>query len=320
MSNRVFSQGPDGEIGRSKAAIFIIGRVKSVVLGEFTTDGVRDPDYKYPRDIGKIRYEMMYTNMNMSKAREMTEPAYPIFMGMKQYPLVSEIVYIIPGPDPDLNEDVNNRSYFYFPPFSVWNSPQHGAFPNLNEWADYIYDGQVEGINASVSDKSRFPALPVGKTFEEKRDVRKLQPFEGDTIIESRFGQSIRFGSTVVSNATRNNWSLSGGNGNPILIIRNGQGLQKTKDYFVPLVEDVNEDPSSIWMTSDQTVSIKGLSGQKKEFPLASYYGSEKPEAFTKPLERLAVNTNTISAAEMDSNVILPGSNDYNYFTDQFNQ
>ena len=37
-----------------------------------------------------------------------------------------------------------------------------------------------------------------GYTFEQKpKKVENLQPFDGDDLFEGRFGQSIRFGSTV---------------------------------------------------------------------------------------------------------------------------
>lgn len=306
FNNYLYSRSGEGANTKSPGAIFVIGRVKSVVLGEFTTDGKKDPEYRSPRDVGKITFEMMYTNMNLSKASQMTEPAYPMFMNIKQYPLVSELVLIVPGPVANLNDDINNRSYYYFPPYSVWNNVQHGAFPNLDEYAGYISDQMVQTQYQSVSDKSKFPALPVGKTFEEKRDIRKLQPFEGDTIIESRFGQSIRFGSTVVGTKTLNTWSSYGYNGSPITIIRNGQGRQETKDYFKTLVEDVNEDQSSIWLTTDQTIVFKDIA----DFPMASYYGSTVPKADVTQLFRRITSNETISAQDTDLSIIVPGTNE----------
>jgi hypothetical protein len=64
-------------------------------------------------------------------------------------------------------------------------------------------------------------------------------------------------GSTVKD--TPNNWSATGSNGDPILIIRNGQGVQ-TKEGWVPTVEDINNDESSIYQTSTQKIPLKASS------------------------------------------------------------
>ena len=52
----------------------------------------------------------------------------------------------------------------------------------------------------------------------------------GDSLLEGRYGQSLRFGSTARSNFNfpteiQNNWSDSGKNGDPITILKNGQIL-----------------------------------------------------------------------------------------------
>lgn len=104
MSGYIFSGNGVENGGKSKGSFFLIGRVKSIVLGPENFDGSPNPDYKLPKDIGKITYEILYTNINISKAESMAQPAYPIFSAIKQFPLVSEIVYIVPGPDSDLND------------------------------------------------------------------------------------------------------------------------------------------------------------------------------------------------------------------------
>ena len=55
------------EVSNNKAsAPFIIGRVKKVVLGPENYDGSKNEDYSYPSDVGKIFYEIMYSNLNLS--------------------------------------------------------------------------------------------------------------------------------------------------------------------------------------------------------------------------------------------------------------
>ena len=138
-----FKADKSGKFGQ----YFIIGRVKSIVQGPFTRsiqafttpDGlpsVRDvlepnPDFTSWKDVGKIRYEIMYSNLSESKLKQVTEPAFPIFSFIKQYPLLGEIVLIMSGPSPNLNEDFNAKQLFYFPPYALWNGVNHNAFPNI---------------------------------------------------------------------------------------------------------------------------------------------------------------------------------------------
>jgi hypothetical protein len=83
------------------------------------------------KDLGRITFTPLYSNTNISLGDGITRGAYPIFNFIKQYPVLHEIVYIIPGPDSDLNDNVDAQSYYYFPPYSIWNFPNHGGSPNL---------------------------------------------------------------------------------------------------------------------------------------------------------------------------------------------
>ena len=111
------------------------------------------------------------------------------------------------------------------------------------------------------SEDSQVVEPKPGKTFQEKATIRNLFPNEGDIIIEGRFGNSIRFGSTAKQSEENKNvespWSTEGQNGNPITIIRNGQSqvdLPFTNWY--PIYEDIQNDDSSIYMTSGQTIPV----------------------------------------------------------------
>jgi hypothetical protein len=96
-------------------------------------------------------------------------------------------------------------------------------------------------------------------------DVFPIQPFSGDIIIEGRWGQSIRLGSSV--NQLRPyqqgpNWRVgAGATGNPITIISNGTNPKKSEKSFNQFhIESPDEDDSSIWLTSGQSVSFKPAS------------------------------------------------------------
>ena len=136
----------------------------------------------------------------------------------------------------------------------------------MEEWANFTsqyrkkpgYQGQSQTQNVE---------LPKGYSFAEK-DIKSLTPFEGDTIIESRFGQSIRFGSTTSVMRKFNHWSTAGNNGDPIMIIRNGQGkVSNPIDKFATTVEDINSDSTSIYLTAGQSIVLNSII----EYPLNSF-------------------------------------------------
>ena len=185
--------------------------------------------------------------------------ARPLTGNFKNLPLINEIVYIIGLPNTDIASISSNSTEYYINIVSLWNHPHHNAFPTTpnslppTQQKDYI---QTQAGNVRrVTDQST--EIFLGKTFFEGSNIHPLLPFEGDMLYEGRWGNSIRIGSTVAD--TPNNWSTVGINGDPILIIRNGQGVQ-TEEGWLPTVEDINNDDSSIYATSTQKIPLKASS------------------------------------------------------------
>ena len=99
----------------------------------------------------------------------------------------------------------------------------------------------------------------AGSQFSESK-VNPILSFAGDNIFEGRFGNSIRLGSTSRTDGDiKNNWSNGNDDsGNPIMILKNGQDstLDETPS-FIPYTENINFDPSSIYLTSTQEVPLE---------------------------------------------------------------
>ena len=126
-------------------------------------------------------------------------------------------------------------------------------------------------------------------------------PFMGDIIYEGRFGQSLRLGTTAKSDSFyKNSWSTVGNNGDPITILRNGQPQNTSDRGWVPITEDINEDLSSIYLTSYQKLG---------NFNIASdNYGSyptppEKTNSYTNP--QVILNSDRIIINAKTDNVLL---------------
>lgn len=266
-NNLIFGSSPEGGAGAIQGQYFIIGRVTSVVLGEFFDDGkTNNPDYTSPADLGKIDFEILYTGLNLRRADKVSKSAFPIFSFIKQYPLLGEIVYIVSGPSDGLNDNYKNQKLFYYPPFSLWNAINHNAFPNMDQYSEFLkYFSQEPGYQGST-DYSQAK-LPLGLYFRENDRVKTLKPFEGDSLIEGRFGQSIRFGSSNFYRKDNDTWSVGSieNIGKPITIIINGQGKPSVKnsDKFSTTVEDISRDDSSIYLTSGQILRTLNVSDIK---------------------------------------------------------
>jgi hypothetical protein len=238
--------------------------------------------------------------------------AQPLFPYLKNYPLINEIVYVVLLPSSDLGEKVTATQLYYITPISLWNSPHHNASPFIvdalpeNQQRDYV---QTEGGSVRRS-TDQSTEITLGEYFQEKLNIHPLLPFEGDIIYEGRWGNSIRFGSTVKEK--ENTWSSSGGNGDPITIFRNGQDPNSSDEGWVPVKEDINKDLSSIYLTSTQTLPLT---------PSISNYDSynsppEKINNFSgKQIMlnsgRLVLNANSnhlLLSAEKSINLNTPGS------------
>jgi hypothetical protein len=244
----------------------LIGRVKKIVLGPKMTDNQADPDYTCEKDLGSIRYELLYSGKSNARGTKNNKPAYPIFGFVRQYPVVGEIVLMMSGPSANLNDSSQNQDVYYFPPFSIFNSPHLNAMPNMEEYSSYIKEQLVSSDN---SDKDlSYYSLPVGATFVEKQYVKSLRPFEGDTIIQGRWGQSIRFGSTTPTLRSISPWSKNTStqnnnerSGDPITMIVNSQRpyITNLEKDSPTTVEDINRDGSSIYMTSTQAILLNDI-------------------------------------------------------------
>jgi hypothetical protein len=187
--------------------------------------------------------------------------AKPLYSNIKFLPLINEIVYIISLPDPSTRENINGgKQFYYFQSINIWNSIHHNALPNTLETKDTNsenYSKTESGVELQTDSSS--DNINLGITFKERNGIRNLQPYEGDVLIEGRWGNTIRFGSTVNNSTPPNPWSNSGVSGEPITIIKNGQ-TETNDDPWIPQVENINTDKSSIYLTSNQQIPIGAAS------------------------------------------------------------
>tara|TARA_R110002020_G_scaffold127155_1_gene285324 strand:- start:1187 stop:2479 length:1293 start_codon:yes stop_codon:yes gene_type:complete len=279
-----------------------VGRVTDIILDS------SHPEFKSYGEwngIGTIFFEAQ-GNEFVGSDKIVAKPLSP---QRSAFPLVDEMVLIFTLPNKEIGQSSTATSYFYINVISIWNSPHHNAYPNPITTSDLPpsqqkdYQQTSAGSTRKVTDEPKeidlnSPNNPSQQTFREQSNIHPLLPFAGDIIYEGRFGNSIRLGGTAnpPSSPPLNNWSNNGENGNPITIIRNGQNPKSSDEGWVPVVENINEDLSSIYVTSNQLIPIS-----VKNFNYESYKTPPtKPDQYKSPQvlinsDRLVFNAKTDS-------------------------
>lgn len=257
--NNFIADQTRNSIGKSdvKSPSFIPVRVIDIVLDD------SHPKFKEVGEwngLGSIYYQdiSLPTTQNISEVA--AKPATP---NSKYFPLKNEIVYLLYFPTPESQIASGDEQLYYMNVVSIWNNQHHNAIPNglLTDSQTQDYEQTEAGAVRRVTDNGT--EIDLGKTFKEKPNINPLLPFEGDYIHEGRWGNSIRFGSTVNG---KTNWSETGENGDPITIIRNGEDPNNGNEGWIPVVEDINNDLSSIWFTSTQQIPLEPASSDYSSF------------------------------------------------------
>lgn len=187
---------------------------------------------------------------------------------IKNIPIAGEIVMITKAPSANSNSYIPNKEYYYTHPISIHSSVHHNGLPGSSmipstvSTKNHRVRGDAEiGIPQDSSENVDF-GNTIDLTFPERLDVFPLQPYSGDILIEGRWGQSIRFGSTVeetmMDYPVKPNWKKGlSDTGNPIIIISNGTNPDYNNTRYNEFtIEDIDKDDSSIWLTSGQYVKF----------------------------------------------------------------
>lgn len=229
--------------------------------------------------IGRALVRLCFSQQGL--AQDKLNWALPLDVtGVVEYPLVNEVVIVV--------------KYFG----NLYYTKRLNARGTINNSANYKLE-KVYGINQGTATTGPVSVTTnsgnvnsdyvgsIGNYFLSNNIIRRLVKFEGDTSIESRFGQSIRF--AVYDDNRKNDVSsykdYSGnktvfsnknfGGGNPMVLIRNRQRIiANDKPYTIhpklPTIpkiteleknvggliqEDINHDGSSIHITSGLTKS-----------------------------------------------------------------
>ena len=190
--------------GNKNSIKFFTARVLNIVLDKESL--LSEEISKIPKGsfntIGDIEFSFM------GKGVDGTFYAKPFNNHIKYYPLTNEIVLVAKLPSKEMYQSEGNDHWYYMhAPINIWKNENHNAAPLVADSFYKQYQKKIDtyletdsGISnvergSADGDLTRDLDIFLGNYFKEL-PIKGLKPFEGDLIVEGRWGNSIRMGST----------------------------------------------------------------------------------------------------------------------------
>jgi hypothetical protein len=260
--------------------------IKNLVVSDFPdnfkNEAAKPTDKNYTY-IGRVCFRMLHSQIGVPKEKlSWAKSAHST--GLIELPLLNEVILVAKYRNEwyyfkklNLNGFVNNNANFNIET-TEGNTSGNRTIDITNKNTFIPVKGPISYVGPKeIKDSNNSGVL--GAYFTGNNKIRSIKKYEGDTSIESRHGQSIRFSAydairkNDISDARYTEYKNSG---NPMIIIRNRQrplGDEKSNKQLHPLLpaiqkipdveknaggiieEDINNDGSSIYITSGLTES-----------------------------------------------------------------
>jgi len=225
----------------------IFGRVYDIIL---TSSHPQFETFGGISSLGGILFKKIFdSDSSITQDDSSLLFAYPGSSNIKHIPLKNEIVEIIIDPGESIDDGVKEQKLFYSRIVNVFNTQHNNSYPNFN----------IEGFDDVI-----------GEGLPELEDITNLSLAPGDVVVEGRLGNSIRLSGYDIEDSTL---SDQDNNGKPYIVVKNSTNFSSNQD--TPLVEDINNDDSSIYLTSDHSINLNVTSNNKESFKSGEYTPDE---------------------------------------------
>jgi len=233
--------------------------------------------YETEVDIGKIKFRNLTKELN-SLEKSVNNFAYPLDRSIIKYPLPGEEVLVFKLLGESIRETAQQESiqpvYYYTNVVSVLQNITYNSHPFLGT-TSYAIDPKKFSTTTEEHSKrfeTKMGVDGVGVVFDGKPNISKqLKPYQGDFILQGRFGNSIRFGSTSFKKDLKQSWrddsmeDLNTTSGDGIMILRVDQDTTRNVDEMFT-TENFETDASLIYLTSTQALPVKLAWDEKYSF------------------------------------------------------
>jgi len=250
------------------------------------------------RLVGAIRFRLTTdTSANTGKL----QTAYPKNLNFKSLPLKNEIVTITTGATGNFfyersgTELTPNNNADETTIKTTFGTDSKAKVSNSSTYQSVSTTGIARSTNDSSNEYDGY-----GDYFETDEFVHKLKLYEGDSYIESRFGQSIRFSGY---NNPENEL-------NPTITIRNGENAEsKQNDESFTTTEDINKDGNIIFLGSGEYLLPYTLPTENSRASFKNYPSELKGNQIVLNSDRIVLSA---KAAEM----VFASKKDVGFITD----
>ena len=242
----------------------------------------------------------------MRSGRGVLIEAFPLDVNVKRIPVLGEQVIVIKSQSPESDPKKTRSKNYYLHPVPVQLNVHNNSMPKAHSVFATTSGGDYSSTSTGTpNSEGGDSSVGFGDGFVERTDVGSLQPFLGDLLIEGRFGHSLRFGYSPEGADTTEDpsWNSSTPE-DPITILSNGRKSAGSYNKFI--IESVDDDLSSIWLTSSQKV---GLTTSQKNIGT----GVDSQKNFDKPSAIL--NSDRIILNSKSDYIILSGAKSVNIAT-----
>ena len=214
-----------------------MGEVISVVLKEAELPDLKDGGGKDWSKFGSAVVRMVNSEYDAPLSNLGT--VRPLFPNSHPYPVRGEYVAVVRF----------NEQNFYINVLNLFDNVNNNISPGLS------------GVRPEDIVEEDF----IYEHFEPDLEIRNLWPHQGDSILQGRWGNSIRLGSHIIPGSHDDGTEKPD---SPNILLRTGQLVDASKfgkggvvqdlknSPKKPVEEDINSDGSSIWMTTDQSVKL----------------------------------------------------------------
>ena len=258
---------------------------------------------------GAIKYRL-------PESKETKEENLPIAFPLNRYnftlPVKNETVYV---------QNINGKNFYT--PIAFQNTTSFNTNINILGSSIKVTDESTTGggtenykevsqtgianSNTPSNSKSKTNKGFQGKYYKRNLKLHQLKPNEGDTIIQGKFGNSIRLSGYIHTDKTD-------GKQHPAILIRNGENAdsQQNNKVFATTIEDINKDGTSIQITSGEYSTLYDSTTIKvaKE-AIAKYPSSDELKG-----DQLVVNSGRIILSAKNAETFLFSKKTFSIFTD----
>tara|TARA_R110000765_G_scaffold419684_1_gene524069 strand:+ start:51 stop:1112 length:1062 start_codon:yes stop_codon:yes gene_type:complete len=202
-------------------------------------------------------------------------------------PLIGEAVLLVEAPDKGIISRKISRSFCYISTIGLFGDISNNAAPGFVKSKDPNSSPTLFTGNMGTSEE------PSIGDYAPDLQIPPLVAFEGDRIIQGRWGNAIRFSNTSNGSVDKTFWNSSGPDGDPIVIISNGLEDSET----LTRTEDLDDGSSNLILTSTQQIDIEASNklpiGYSK---LNQYVGSQ-----------IVLSSDKIVLNSMEDTVVISG-------------